>query len=100
MNGVEYEGEGDPDVLITSDFPLQGSSRTQRIQIVEAIRFILEEQNWKAGDHNVAYQSCDDATAQAAKWDSASAPRTRKRTPATRTSSASLARSTPAVPRS
>src|SRR5918993_2008087 len=67
---VEYEGEGDPDVLIASDFPLQGSSRTQTIQIVEAIRYLLEQSNFKAGDHNVAYQSCDDATAQAGKWDS------------------------------
>jgi branched-chain amino acid transport system substrate-binding protein len=67
---VEYEGEGDPDVLIASDFPLQGSSRTQTIQIVEAIRYLLEQSNYKAGDHNVAYQSCDDATAQAGKWDS------------------------------
>jgi len=67
---IEYEGEGDPDVLVASDFPLQGSSRTQTIQIVEAIRYLLEKQNWKAGDYNVAYQSCDDATAQAGKWDS------------------------------
>jgi branched-chain amino acid transport system substrate-binding protein len=67
---IEYEGEGDPDVLIASDFPLQGSSRTQTIQIVEAIRYLLEEQDFKAGDHNVAFQSCDDSTAQAGKWDS------------------------------
>jgi branched-chain amino acid transport system substrate-binding protein len=67
---IEYEGEGEPDVLIASDFPLQGSSRTQTIQIVEAIRYLLEQQSWKAGDHNVAFQSCDDATAQAAQWDS------------------------------
>jgi branched-chain amino acid transport system substrate-binding protein len=67
---IEYEGEGEPDVLIASDFPLQGSSRTQTIQIVEAIRYLLEKSNFKAGDHNVAYQSCDDATAQAGKWDS------------------------------
>ena len=67
---VEYEGEGEPDVLLASDFPLQGSSRTQTIQIVEAIRYLLEQSNYKAGDHNVAYQSCDDATAQAGKWDS------------------------------
>jgi len=67
---LEYEGEGEPDVLLASDFPLQGSSRTQTIQIVEAIRYLLEQSNFKAGDHNVAYQSCDDATAQAGKWDS------------------------------
>ena len=67
---IEYEGEGEPDVLIASDFPLQGSSRTQTIQIVEAIRYLLEQSNFKAGEHNVAYQSCDDSTAQAGKWDS------------------------------
>ncbi len=67
---VEYEGEGEPDVLIASDFPLQGSSRTQTTQIVEAIRVLLEDSNYKAGDHNVAFQSCDDSTAQAGKWDS------------------------------
>ena len=68
---LEYEGEGDPDYLIASDFPLQGSSRTQTEQIVAAIRFELDQRGWKAGDHNIAFQSCDDATAQAAKWDSA-----------------------------
>ena len=57
-------------MLLASDFPLQGSSRTQTTQIVEAIRYLLEQQDWKAGDHNIAYQSCDDATAQAGKWDS------------------------------
>ena len=67
---IEYKGEGEPDVLIASDFPLQGSSRTQTIQITEAIRVLLEQANYKFGDLNVAYQSCDDATAQAGKWDS------------------------------
>jgi branched-chain amino acid transport system substrate-binding protein len=68
--GVEYKGEGDPDVLIATDLPLQGSSRTQTIQIVEAVRYTLEQDNFKAGDHNVAFQSCDDSTAQAGKWES------------------------------
>ena len=68
--GIEYKGEGDPDYLIVSDLPLQGSSRTQTIQIVGAIRYLLDKQGWKAGDHNIAYQSCDDATAQAGKWES------------------------------
>ena len=68
--GIEYKGEGDADFLIASDFPLQGSSRTQTIQIVGAIRWLLDKQGWKAGDHTLAYQSCDDATAQAGKWES------------------------------
>ena len=66
---AEYKGEGKPDVLIATDFPMQGSSRTQTLQIVAAARFLLDQQSWKAGDHKVALQVCDDSTAQAAKWD-------------------------------
>src|SRR5215210_2762903 len=62
--GIEFKGEGDPDVLIASDLPLQGSSRTQTLQIIGAIRQVLDQRGWKAGDANVAFQSCDDATAQ------------------------------------
>ena len=34
----EYKGQGDPDVLIATDFPMQGSSRTQTLQIGGATR--------------------------------------------------------------
>ncbi len=67
---VEFEGEGEPDVIVASDLPLQGSSRSQTIQMTEAIRQVLSDNGWKAGDVNVGYQSCDDSTAQAGKWDS------------------------------
>ncbi len=67
---LEYEGDGEPDVLVASDLPLQGSSRAQTIQMTQAIRKVLDQNEWKAGDLDVAYQSCDDATAQAGKWDS------------------------------
>ena len=46
---IEYEGDGDPDYLLASDFPLQGSSRTQTIQIVEAIRYLLEQCELQGG---------------------------------------------------
>lgn len=57
--------------LIASDLPLQGSGRTQTIEMTKAIQFILNGAGWKAGAYTLAYQSCDDATAQAGKWDSA-----------------------------
>lgn len=56
--------------LIASDLPLQGSGRTQTIQMTKAIAYILKQNHWKAGKYTLAYQSCDDATAQAGKWDS------------------------------
>ena len=68
--GIEYKGDGDPDYTIASDLPLQGSSRTQTEQMVAAIRYALDQADWKAGDYKIGYQVCDDATAQAAKWDS------------------------------
>ena len=67
---IEFEGEGDPDILIASDLPLQGGNRTQSLQITDAIRYVLTQRDWKVGDLNVGYQSCDDSTAQAAGWDS------------------------------
>jgi branched-chain amino acid transport system substrate-binding protein len=67
---LEYEGEGDPDYIVATDFPMQGSARTQTEQIVAAVRFELDQRQWKAGDYNIALQVCVDATAQAAKWDS------------------------------
>jgi branched-chain amino acid transport system substrate-binding protein len=68
---LEYEGEGDPDYIVATDFPMQGSSLTQTEQIVAAARYELDQREWKAGDYNIALQVCDDATTQAAKWDSA-----------------------------
>ena len=38
--------------------------------MTKAIAFVLQQNNWKAGSTTLAYQSCDDATAQAGKWDS------------------------------
>ncbi len=67
---LEYGGEGEAQVLIASDLPLQGASRTQTEQMNNAIRFVFEQAGWKAGDYNVAFQACDDATAQAGSWDS------------------------------
>ena len=58
-------------LLIASDLPLQGSGRVQTIQMTKAIAFVLNQAGWKAGNYTVAYQSCDDSTAQAGKWDSA-----------------------------
>ena len=66
---VQFKGSGDADYLIASDLPKQGGSRTQTVQMAKAIAYVLDQQNWKAGDFNIAYQDCDDSTAQLGKWD-------------------------------
>jgi branched-chain amino acid transport system substrate-binding protein len=69
--GPIRQGEEEPDALIASDFPLQGANRSLTTEMADAIEYMLEQQEWKAGDTVLGYQSCDDSTAQAGSWDSA-----------------------------
>jgi branched-chain amino acid transport system substrate-binding protein len=64
------QGPKDARYLVASDLPLQGAGRTQTIQMSKAIEFVFKQHGYKAGSYTIAYQSCDDATAQAGKWDS------------------------------
>jgi branched-chain amino acid transport system substrate-binding protein len=66
---IQFKGSGNADYLIASDLPKQGGSRTQTVQMAQAIAYVLDQQNWKAGKYNIAYQDCDDSTAQLGKWD-------------------------------
>jgi len=68
---IQYGGSGSPDYLIASDLPLQSASRTQTVQMGEAVNYVLKQQGYKAGKYTVGYQACDDSTAQAGSWDSA-----------------------------
>jgi branched-chain amino acid transport system substrate-binding protein len=68
---VRYEGDGEAEFLIASDLPLQGANRSLTTEMADAIEFSLKQRDWKAGDLNIGYQSCDDSTAQAGSWDSA-----------------------------
>lgn len=69
---VQYKGPaGGPKFIVASDLPLQGAGRTQTIEMSETMAFIFGRAGWKAGAYTVGYQSCDDSTAQAGKWDSA-----------------------------
>ena len=65
-------GGGSGETLkIVSDLPLQGSDRVQTTQMVRAIQYVLKQANNKAGDNNVSFESFDDSTAAAGKWDEA-----------------------------
>ena len=68
---LQYGGSGKPQFIVPSDLPLQGSSRSQTIEMAKAINFELKQHGYKAGKYTVGYQSCDDSTAQAGKWDPA-----------------------------
>ncbi len=66
--GLYYQGSGKPDFIVPSDLPLQGSSRTQTSEMVDAIKYVLKNAKFKAGKYKIGFQSCDDSTAQAGKW--------------------------------
>jgi branched-chain amino acid transport system substrate-binding protein len=58
-------------VDIYSSLPLQGSSNSQTIPLVNGIKLALSQAGGKAGQWTVNYQSLDDSTASAGKWDPA-----------------------------
>jgi len=56
-------------VDIYSSLPLQGASSAQTIPLVNGIKLALSQAGNKAGNFTVNYQSLDDSTAAAGKWD-------------------------------
>jgi branched-chain amino acid transport system substrate-binding protein len=62
-------GDKSPDVLIASDFPLQGAFASTSRPMTDAIRFVLREHEFTAGEFAVGYQSCDDSTAQTGSFE-------------------------------
>ena len=56
---------------IVSDLPMQGASSHQTKQMVQAIEMTLKQHNYKVNGITIQYQACDDSTAQAGTWDSA-----------------------------
>jgi class 3 adenylate cyclase/ABC-type branched-subunit amino acid transport system substrate-binding protein/streptogramin lyase/predicted Ser/Thr protein kinase len=68
---VFYGGDGDPQYLIASDLPLRGGSRTPTLAMSQAIGFVMRQHRFRAGKFRIAYQSCDDSTAQAGIFDPA-----------------------------
>jgi len=65
------QGPSSAQFIVASDLPLQGSSRSQTIEMTKAIAYEFKQAGYKAGKYTVAYQSCDDSTASAGKWDPA-----------------------------
>ena len=62
-------GSGGNTVDIYSSLPLQGASTAQTDPMVNGIKLALSEAKNKAGNFTVNYQSLDDSTAAAGKWD-------------------------------
>jgi branched-chain amino acid transport system substrate-binding protein len=68
---VSYGGEGRPDLLIAASTVLQGQFVDHGVQIAQALKLVLAERDWKAGDYSVGLQLCDEATAKTDEADPA-----------------------------
>jgi branched-chain amino acid transport system substrate-binding protein len=55
-----YEGEGEPDVIVVSDFPRRGVGAKTTELMVNAIELVLRKHHFRAGELQVGYQSCND----------------------------------------
>ncbi|MGH2743091.1 MAG: branched-chain amino acid ABC transporter substrate-binding protein [Thermoleophilaceae bacterium] len=60
---VTYGGEGRPDFLIATSTVLQGQFTDHGVQISQAMKMVLGERDWRAGDYTVGLQICGETTA-------------------------------------
>ncbi len=56
-------------MVIVSDLPLRGEARQATAPMVRAIARVLRQKGFRAGEHQVGYQSCDDSVG--GDWDEA-----------------------------
>jgi branched-chain amino acid transport system substrate-binding protein len=60
---VTYGGEGRPDFLIAASSALRGQFLDHGVQISQAIRLVLTQRDWRAGEYTVGLQMCDETAA-------------------------------------
>jgi branched-chain amino acid transport system substrate-binding protein len=60
---VSYGGEGRPDFLIATSTALQGQFTDHGVQVSQALKMVLDEREWRAGDYTVGLQICGETTA-------------------------------------
>jgi branched-chain amino acid transport system substrate-binding protein len=64
--GAQEEGGT---LTVYSSLPLQGAARPQSEDVIRGIELALKQKGGKCGDFTIKYESLDDATAAAGKWE-------------------------------
>jgi branched-chain amino acid transport system substrate-binding protein len=59
---IAYEGKGRPELLIGVSTILRGQFADHGIQVSQALRMVLADRDWHAGDYNVGLQICNETT--------------------------------------
>jgi branched-chain amino acid transport system substrate-binding protein len=60
---VSFGGDGRPDFLIATSTVLQGQFTDHGVQVSQALKMVLDERDWRAGDYAVGLQICGETTA-------------------------------------
>lgn len=60
---VTYGGKGRPDFLIGTSTVLTGAYTGHGIQVSQALKQVLDERDWRAGDYTVGLQICGETVA-------------------------------------
>jgi branched-chain amino acid transport system substrate-binding protein len=60
---MTYGGEGRPDVIVAASTALQGRAAEYGVQDTQALKLVLDERGWRAGEFRVGLQICDEMTA-------------------------------------
>jgi branched-chain amino acid transport system substrate-binding protein len=58
--GLLYEGDGQPDAIVVSDLPRRGVGAETTELMDDAIKLVLRQRGFRAGELAVGYQSCND----------------------------------------
>jgi branched-chain amino acid transport system substrate-binding protein len=59
---IAYGGKGRPELLIGASTILAGQFADHGIQVSQALRMVLGDRDWRAGDYNVGLQICGETT--------------------------------------
>jgi branched-chain amino acid transport system substrate-binding protein len=59
---VTYGGEGRPRFVLALVAPLQNAFSDHGVQNAQAVKLVLHERGWRAGDHRVGLQVCDESS--------------------------------------
>jgi branched-chain amino acid transport system substrate-binding protein len=68
-SGTGSTGGTGKTLVISTDMPLQGASKSASESTINAIKLYLDSINYKAGPYTLQLKNYDDSTAAAGKWD-------------------------------
>lgn len=60
---LTYGGEGKPSLVAAVVGPLQNAYSDHGIQNSQSVKLVMQDRGWRAGEHGVAIQVCDEASA-------------------------------------